>query len=365
MKKLFCIILCLLLAGCRKAEPLPELAETPSHIYREVSETVLIDCEIADGCGGVMPKTYEAQIKRFNDEQIIQFLGWNHKTGITLDEDSNNKVYHCDDGSFFAINNDYVDSSPHIGNFHCNLEYLRDTFWPFPFTGGTAARENGLVNMDSLFMTPVDMPFATAQEAEQQVRYGLSLLGVDNLRLEETLYIPHERMADMTELMQQEPWSEYVRPDYIFPEHKWTELDDCYRFEFRLTLDGMDMSYRDKATATFSYVGAYILVYYTPSGIIQMNFSGVMEPIREMEDMTSTVSAERAIEIAAEFFENRISESLRTVISAEVVYSYRQDGERWLLCPVWEIIVLQEPGGYSLYPQYHTIHIDPITGNLA
>ena len=62
-----------------------------------------------------------------------------------------------------------------------------------------------------------------------------------------------------------------------------------------------------------------------------------------------------------ERLENTISSQMRTVERVELIYLCKQDGDRWLLRPVWEISVWQS--GSNDYEQKYTyIRIDAITG---
>lgn len=366
MKRIICLVFCiLLLAACGKREPTGGTAETPDHIYREVSDTLLIDCEIVNGPDDRMPKVYEAQIQHFSEEQILQFLEWNHASVVSKEDTGIMFYWDCEDGSYFSLDHNDEERSPYCYVGYTNPK-MSQLFSAYPFSANKFDAEM-IVNpsVNDMFTEQLDLPFMSRVEAEREVRSALGLLGLHNLRLYETLCIPHEKMMELDELMLESPWNEFLPPDWSPPEHIWTEEDDCYRFEYFATVDGYDLSYRSRVTATTAYVGASVVVDYTPIGIVKLRISGMMEPLQEMEEMETTTTAMQAIDLVTELYENKIANSLRTISDAQMVYVYEQNGSGWLLRPVWEITICQTIEAPYSYTERRIVRIDAVSGKIV
>ncbi len=58
-----------------------------------------------------------------------------------------------------------------------------------------------------LFTEPEDMSFATAEEAEAEVREALETLHLGELKLNRTWYVSHTRMEQAGEVLQGEEWT--------------------------------------------------------------------------------------------------------------------------------------------------------------
>ena len=107
-----------------------------------------------------------------------------------------------------------------------------------------------------MFFEPVELSFATAEEAEAQVREGLATLNLGELKLNRTLYISHDRMAQAGEILQGDEWAVLAKggATATFPQwDDWDEGDDCYMFEFFSAADGVPMTYRFWDSGTVSY----------------------------------------------------------------------------------------------------------------
>lgn len=104
-----------------------------------------------------------------------------------------------------------------------------------------------------------------------------------------------------------------------------------------------------------------IVVYYISQGIIGLNITWPWNACEIAETPDRTLSATEALQGVRERLENTISSQIRTVERVEMIYICKQDGDRWLLRPVWEVSVWQ-PSSNGYGNEYTYIRVDAITG---
>ena len=210
------------------------------------------------------------------------------------------------------------------------------------------------------------MACGTAAEAEEAIRMALSALGLSDIVLNRTLYISHDRMAQADELMQTEEWSGSVKGGEIsqFQGNDWSEADDCYMFEFFCGVDGIPLSYQSWKRETTTYCGNYITAWYDADGLLSVGvyYPWVADEVAEEPDQV--ISAEEALQVVQNKIGNVITGQNQELQSLTLRYLYRQDGDAWLLIPVWEAVIHQaskDPN--SWVPESCTyVTVDAITG---
>ena len=384
-KTLGALALALLLAlpGCQRTPadstapqqttaPASGLAETvptdPNHVYEQVQENLLIDAEIIAPPDGVTPKVYVGEMKTFTKEEIDAFLAWNGDgiAEVTRDDTQDQShVYagNCQSGSTFALeyslNNLYPPIFSYV-NYNLNERYMDYPIYSTQMSYETNTRHY----ITDLFVDPEDLSFATAEEAEAQVREGLATLNLGELKLNRTLYISHDRMAQAGEILQGDEWSyEFKGTTVTYPQwDDWDEGDDCYMFEFFSAADGVPMTYRFWDSGTVSYSPNSIVVWYTKDGIIELNILHPWIFGQVAESPESIISAGEALAVAKAKYANIISSQNRIIESVNLAYVYRQDGDGWLLRPVWEVKIRLKATDTVPFDTFQYVGVDAITG---
>lgn len=373
----------LVLPGCQKPEPggdaqkLPEAsasreeaaATDPTHIYGEVKEDFLIDAEVSGPPAGVVPKVYRGHYKTFSKEEIDTFLNL-VEDGIAevLVDGIERKDYYysgtCTSGGKFAAQAN-ADGTTTTANF----SYIREEnkFFEYPIYYGQEDYDSCKSDrLAHLFEEPTDLACGSAAEAEGAVREALAALGLPDVVLNRTLYISHDRMAEADELMQTEEWGGVVKGEEIsqFQEGTWTEADDCYLFEFFSGVEGIPMTYQSWKRETTTYCGNEILVWYDAGGVLslQVEYPWVADEVAEEPE--TAVSAEEALQVVQNKIGNVITGQNQELQSLSLRYLYRQDGDTWLLIPIWEAAIYQTPKDPDswMLPSCTYVTIDAITG---
>ena len=352
--------------------PASGLAETvptdPNHVYEQVQENLLIDAEIIAPPEGSTPKVYVGEMKTFTKEEIDAFLAWNGDgiAEVTRDDTQDQShVYagNCQSGSTFALeyslNNLYPPIFSYV-NYNLNERYMD---YPI-YSTQTSYETNTRHYITDLFVDPEDLSFATAEEAEAQVREGLATLNLGELKLNRTLYINHDRMAQAGEMLQGDEWASEVKGNTVtYPQwDDWDEGDDCYMFEFFSAADGIPMTYRFWDSGTVSYCPNSIVVWYTGDGIIDLQVTYPWRFDQVAEAPESIISAREALAVAKAKYTNIISSQNRIIESVNLAYVYRQDGDGWLLRPVWEVKIRLKATDTVPFDTFQYVGVDAITG---
>ena len=373
----------LVLPGCQKPEPggdaqkLPEASASreeaaamdPTHIYGEVKEDFLIDAEVSGPPAGVVPKVYRGHYKTFSKEEIDTFLNL-VADGVAeiLEDGIERKDYYysgtCTSGGKFAAQANADGTTTTV-----LFSYIREEnkFIKYPIYLNQEDYDSCKSDrLAYLFEEPTDLACGSAEEAEGAVREALAALGLPDVVLNRTLYISHDRMVQADELMQTEGWSDVVKGGEVsqFQGGDWTEGDDCYLFEFFCGVDGVPLSYHSWRGETISYCGNDILVWYDVHGIrfLQVNYPWVADGA--VEEPESVISAEEALKVVQDKIGNVITSQNQELQSLSLRYLYRQDGDTWLLIPVWEAAIYQTPKDPDswMLPSCTYVTIDAITG---
>lgn len=351
------------------AGPAETAPADPNHVYEQVQENLLIDAEIIAPPEGVTPKVYAGELKIFTKAEIEAFLAWNGD-GIaevtrddTLDQ-SHMYAGNCQSGATFAAEDSIRGLFP--SNFWYENPDLYSRYEAYPiYSTALYAEEQSSHYITDLFVEPVAMPFATAEEAEAQVREGLATLNLGELKLNRTLYISHDRMAQAGEILQGEEWAGEAKGGAAVTYPQWDDWDagdDCYMFEFFSAAEGVPMSYRFWSSATTSYVCNGITVWYTKDGVISLQIFGPWRFDRVVEAPEKPVSAAEALAVAKAKYTNIISSQDRVIESVNLAYVYRQDGDGWLLLPVWEVKIRLKASDTVPFDTFLYVGVNAVTG---
>ena len=347
------------------AQQVEAAATDPTHIYEEVGGNFLIDAEISGPPEGVVPKVYRGHYKSFSKEEVDAFLEQVGDSVAEIRSDGiKGKNYHysgiCTNGGrvFLQTNADGTTTTS-IFNYDREENALKE--YPI-YTGQDDYNENKNNRLAFLFEEPVDLACGTAEEAEKAIRAALTALGLSDVVLNRTLYISHDRMVQADELMQSEEWIDIAKGG--LQGRDWTEADDCYMFEFFCGVDGMPLSYQNWKRETTTYCGNDIQVWYDANGILSLQVDYPWVADEAIEEPDQVISAEEALLVVQNKIGNVITDQNQELQSLTLRYLYRQDGDAWLLIPVWEAVIHQaskDPD--SWVPESCTyVTVDAITG---
>jgi hypothetical protein len=331
---------------------------------------LLIDAEVKGTASGAKPKVYLGEMKVFTKEEIDDFLAWNGDAVSEVTQDGlqgNEMVYAgtCRSGSTFGQGSSEEGLYPSIFSYVNQEHYEQYNAYPI-YSTQLMYEENGEHLITYLFTEPEDLSFATAQEAETEVREALATLHLGELYLNRTLYVSHERMAQAGEELQSEKWTHEVKGRTVqYPQRDdWAEEDDCYMFEFFCGVDGMPLSYQNWKRETTTYCGNDIQVWYDANGILSLQVDYPWVADEAIEEPDQVISAEEALLVVQNKIGNVITDQNQELQSLTLRYLYRQDGDAWLLIPVWEAVIHQaskDPD--SWVPESCTyVTVDAITG---
>ena len=351
------------------AQQVEAAATDPTHIYEEVGESFLIDAEVSGPPEGVVPKVYRGHYKSFSKEEVDAFL---EQVGDSVAEirsdgiEGKDYCYSgaCTSGGSFSTHAN-ADGTTTTSDFSYNRIKNKIDEYPI-YIDQDDYNDSKEIRLAYLFEEPTDMACGTAAEAEEAIRMALSALGLSDIVLNRTLYISHDRMVQADELMQTEEWSGSVKGGEIsqFQGNDWSEADDCYMFEFFCGIDGIPLSYQSWKRETTTYCGNYITAWYDTDGLLSVGvyYPWVADEVAEEPDQV--ISAEEALQVVQNKIGNVITGQNQELQSLTLRYLYRQDGDAWLLIPVWEAVIHQaskDPD--SWVPESCTyVTVDAITG---
>lgn len=320
----------------------------PTHIFEEVKEDFLIDAEISGPPAGIVPKVYRGHYKGFSKEEVNAFLKQVGDGVAEVDSDGiEGKDYYysgvCTGGGYFFSKRN-ADGSTTTSEFSYSKNKNKVDGYPI-YINQNDYNIDRKSRLAFLFEEPVDLACGTAEEAEENIRAALSTLGISDVVLNRTLYISHDRMEQADELMQTEEWNSAGKKgmDTQFQAKNWTEADDCYMFEFFCAVDGIPLSYQFWKRDTTTYCGNNILVWYDASGIfsLQVDYPWVADEV--VQEPEAVISAEEALKVVQNKIGNVITNQNHELQNLTLRYLYRQDGDNWLLIPVWEAVIHQTP----------------------
>ncbi len=126
----------------------------------------------------------------------------------------------------------------------------------------------------------------------------------------------------------------------------------------------MPLSYQNWKRETTTYCGNDIQVWYDANGILSLQVDYPWVADEAIEEPDQVISAEEALLVVQNKIGNVITDQNQELQSLTLRYLYRQDGDAWLLIPVWEAVIHQtskDPD--SWVPESCTyVTVDAITG---
>ena len=356
------LVICLVAGtvGCGNgAGPSGEDAGTdPTHFYEEVRENFLIDAEVVSFPTRAL-KVYEAVPLTITEDQIVDFLAAN---GDPLTEWTDS-----------GIADRLTGNTEKDGSFRYNLtrtgpcffvydNALYDWWGNYHIYGGQCHYDDSAQFVFAhMFLEPKDFEFATAQEAEENVRSLLSILGLHDLVLNRTLYVDHQGLSDITPILRL-PENQPIKGGTNPTKDDWSEADDGYLFEFFAGIDGVPMIYNEITYDTYAYHGCDILVSYQASGVISLSLNACWLKGDVVEEAEQCITATEALNLARVKLENDRAYDSGTIIKVSGEYMYVQEGDRYLLRPVWGVCASYTSQYLPDYPIRKYVYIDAITG---
>ena len=375
------LALVLALPGCQKpaseedAQKLPEVSAPreeavvadPTHIYEEVKKDFLIDAEVFGSPTGVIPKVYEGHCHAFTKEEIDAFL---EKIGdgiasVDTDERTGGEHFYagtCNSGAIFHEQySEEKDIISMVFSYHKEKAERYDRY-PIYINQGDYDNNSGQ-RLAYLFEEPEDLSFQTSAEAEAEVREALAALGMEDLVLNRTLYLSHDRLIQAGEVLQGEDWGSSAGKGGVAYSliDDWSEQDDCYMFEFFSGIDGIPLTYHSWKKEAISYCGNEITVWYNAEGIVSLQTAFPWMPDEVVEEPEQVLSAGEALETARGKLSNVVTGEETVLTKAMLQYFYIQDRDRWLLRPVWEFSI-RRPSLWGDGYMFDYVLVDAVTG---
>lgn len=365
----------LLISGCgQKNKQKVESQQNSKHIYEEVREDILIDADVICPEGDFVPKVYVGKTPGFTKEQVEEFLTACNDSVVSVDVDLTDETatyYHTRTKKGYTQQLAVVKNPDYLESIFAYFNFSKTEYYDNLFIGNTRDKvmENAdaVPNIEELYREPKDFSFATAAEAEAEIRKLLELLGIKEIVLEETLYLDHAIMEkyerENMELIQ-EMVPQMSEKDYV-PKKSWTEADDCYHFLFASSVDGVSTISSTMENETLMLFPSNIVVEYNKDGIIYLSAAYPWEKTEVAETPEGIVSASAAMKVVREKLNGMYLGNDVVVEQIALRYCPVQDKDRWLLKPVWESVVIEKDvkqwaGGVSDEGFY--VWVDAVTG---
>lgn len=391
MKKIISLALALLiflLAGCGPEGTVSDHRQTtgvtnatgpsdPSHIYEEVSDKITIDAVLEYPEPDWVPAVYEASHPVLNRETVDRFLAavGDSVAEVTTDEYLDelctwNFFANTEKNGLVGLN--YRVGSQDVTNYTFNYSVTGISKWynhVLCYYNKYDRAEYPDYSNAEKFMEPKDFAFATAEEAEAQVRALLELLGIHNPILTETLYLDHETLAveEKSEVANAKMTGKGGEPEY---KPEWTEADDAYHFYYLVGHEGIPVVHGLDSGRSYRYFYTGIRVIYNRDGVVYLQISNPWAFGQQVETAESILTPQEAVEEAREILSLTQVPHRRVVKEVSLRYYYKQEGEKVYLRPCWFVAVLglqvqdmfQGQNLNEPYDRYEYIVLDAITG---
>ncbi|MGM9641223.1 MAG: hypothetical protein ACI3V3_07630 [Faecousia sp.] len=352
--KLYAILIALLLAavlaGCgqeSRESSLPDSTSDstdPTHFYEEVAEGLTVDAQVSGRTPGVVPAVYTGSFPALDRAAVDRFLAvcGDAVANVELDVEKGN-VW-----NFVAT----TDKDAYVGAAIC-VDSMELNSYSFSYSSSEyhwygdvlacyprfyRAKYPEWDNSD-WFREPKAFGFATEQEADAQVRSFLELLGVQNVALNETLYLDHRVMeeAQHTDAAIQKMTGKGQELKF---KESWTEADDAYHFTYEITQDGFPMVPEVNTGAAQIYIPSMIEVICNRDGIVYLQVFAPWASGEQTEAPETILTAREALENAKEILCLTPVSYERVVKEVSLRYYYVYDGDRCLLRPCWYVATL-------------------------
>lgn len=330
--------------------------------------------ETAGESADTLAAVYRAEAPALSEENAMALLAslGREASGRTEKENYGLKSLSFDCGDGYTLRLESLEEDGTYGLYtrltYTNREkYAKYGDYPI-YSGEDSYRTNAYYTLGWMFTREEDFAFASAEEAEADIRAALETLGVQDLTLLRILRVDHEAMAEAVQIVTTEERFAPIVGDaenngYQLRED-WSEADDAYCFSFTVAPGGIPMCYRQEATEDGGfYSGTEIIAWYTCDGIIFLDVNYPWQVGEEKQAPAEILSEEAAEEIALAEFPLREPTFEGTLESLTLEYRYTEEDGESLLTPVWEAAFSFTPDGLDS-PVYHFLVLDAFTGEV-
>ncbi|MDD7652398.1 MAG: hypothetical protein PUK81_07655 [Firmicutes bacterium] len=345
----------------------------PTHIYEEVREGFLIDAEVTGAPEGVTPKVYVGTLPTYRREAVDAFLSHvgDSISEIISDEridESYSFCVTCTSGGRLVCRDSVNNNFEHwvFNYFNPVTDRFYDSAVLYCTPDEAKIYSQYKYNMN-LYEEEKDFAFASAAEAEKEVRDTLELLGVQGLVLQKTLYLDHSALekAYGQELVQRLFLGDDGASPAEYEERSWSEADDGYMFMFCAGVDGIPMMNSGWTSQTYTYGPSQVLVRINETGITYISAHNPWMFGEVAEQPEHLLTASEALAVAKERLRDVILGHDIIIDRANLLYYSIQDRDRWTLVPVWEIAVLHKGSTIvdgEAFDDYTYIVVNAVTG---
>lgn len=370
--------LALLMAGCGTETPGLDSTESqsaldstdPTHFYEELAENITIDAVVDGRIPGQIPAVHEGTIPPLNREVVDRFLaGIGDSVVQVVDEKSTEKSW-------------LLNARTELGGYVStliNTSTTAITTSTFTYSSAEEQKYSVPVNYYSpywralvprfdnseVYMEPRSISFATVEEADDQVRDWLALLGIHNVELEEILYLDHQTLAEQEQVKMSS--SKEGQDGTNLELNEWTEADDAYHLFYEVGHEGIHMipiPLDEKRPQPYN--STEIRVICNRNGIVWLYVETPWIFGEQVEVGETLLTAQEAMEKTKEILLLAPAPYEQIVDRISLRYYYQQDGDRHILRPCWVASVLGVDvvkfEGADQINEYSYIILDAYTG---
>ena len=328
--------------GNETAEP-GQTGPVTTHIREDLGEGLTVDLELTVPAPDAQPKVYAAQFPVLDEETVADFweaLGRTETEVVPCEDWVGKKVYKSLSDTDGVLMYMYSVSDDH-GNPVYELSYVEHTVHDYNF----AVRDYNVNRFEypedntAFYTEERDFSFMSCKDALAWAERLLQSLGISNVSLRESFYLDHTKLNEML-ANESSAWYIEMNHGQEFAKTGYDEADDAYVFHFDVTIDGIPVIADNFELTT--------LYYEAPSVHIKINRQGVyelwaMKPWQVGEALPTTGTLIDGNEILARvktLAQNQLSACDRVIDTAALRYLPWQDGDRWILKPVWYVSIL-------------------------
>lgn len=365
MKKLFAIILALLLlTGCSWDHPTtdgqPFQNETASasggsatasdgsgpvpsqtktiHVEKTLEENLRVDLDLTIPGSDDDPGTYLAEMPPIDQDSINRFL---EAQGDSVTEVTGESTF---DGVYG------YNANTKLGEIHWSRR-SRENIRPYNTMSYCRKTEASVYphylqtlqyhdDDDSSFLSRFpekDLPFMTLAQAEQKAIDALALLGIHDVVFARELCLDHEGMTAYVQSLGSRINDKEGGTSEDFSGVTFGEEVDAYTFTMIFEKDGVRTTRVHFVNTTLQYDGTEIRMTITADGIVDfiMNFPYNFGARLATEATRADPEAILAVVEAGAM--DTLSPHERVIESMQLEYLHWQDGDRWILKPVWVV----------------------------
>lgn len=340
-------LMSLLLCGCSKTdtgEGILHHAQEPTHLTEEVEEGLIIDVEV-DSPGGDIPKIYWAQLPQLDEtvlNRFFEFIGDATANQIENDVKDGIHVYAANtakDGYVVFWRSESDRNLPVYALSYSTPIYDTYGFAIRDYYGSDRSVSSG--DNTYLYTEPKEFSFCSYEEAKQYAEEVLKTLGIGEPILAESLYLDHEIMGDYVQSEEAyEMLDVYGKTELV--EMNWDASLDAYYFHFTVGKDGINAVSTTFSNATFMYAPTDFLLIYNASGLVALTVQSPWCFGAVAEEPDTMIAASTVVEKVKDVETDTLVPFDRLIDQTILQYLYEQNGDRWVLKPVWVVTVLND-----------------------